>query len=160
MKLSRAICLLAIAAPLLYLAQAQIRVEVNLVNVGFSVRDEKGHLVTNLTQNDFEVAEDGVPQKIAFFARSTDVPLTLGLLMDVSGSQREFLKPHHNDLQAFLKTVLRAQDRAFLVCFGNNLRLMSDYTNSAKQLVEGVKNFDKSRRVEDYPTIGPREHRI
>jgi Ca-activated chloride channel homolog len=160
MKLPRALCLAALLAPLLYLAQAQIRVEVSLVNVGFSVRDEKGNLVTNLTQDDVEVTDDGVPQKIAFFARSTDVPLTLGLIMDVSGSQREFLKPHHNDLQAFLKTVLQPQDRAFLVCFGNSLRLMSDYTNSAKDLVEAMKTFEKGRNLEYFPTIGPREHRI
>ncbi|MEO8368505.1 MAG: VWA domain-containing protein [Candidatus Solibacter sp.] len=160
MKLPRAICLVAMLAPLLYFAQAQIRVEVSLVNVGFSVRDEKGNLVTNLTQDDFEVTDDGVPQKIAFFAKSTDVPLTLGLVMDVSGSQREFLKPHHNDLQTFLKTVLRPQDRAFLVCFGNNLRLMSDYTSSAKELVEAMKTFEKGKNIENYPTIGPREHRV
>src|SRR6266568_1554430 len=87
-------------------AQAPIRVEVSLVNVGFSVRDEKGNLVTNLAQDDFEITEDGVPQKISFFARSTDVPLTLGLIMDVSGSQQSFIKPHHAALQQFLKTVL------------------------------------------------------
>ena len=148
--------------PLLCRAQAPapIRVEVSLVNVGFSVRDEKGNLVTNLTQDDFEITEDGVPQKISFFARSTDVPLTLGLIMDVSGSQQSFVKPHHNDLQAFLKTVLRPEDRAFLVCFGNNLRLMSDYSNSPKDLVDALKEFEKGKNVEDFPLIGPREHRV
>ena len=115
------------------------------------MRDEKGNLVTNLTQDDFEITEDGVPQKISFFARSTDVPLTLGLIMDVSGSQQSFVKPHHNDLQAFLKTVLQPQDRAFLVCFGNNLRLMSDHSNSAKDLVDALKEFEKGKNVEDFP---------
>lgn len=162
MRLPLVVCLAALAAPLLCRAQtpAPIRVQVSLVNVGFSVRDEKGNLVTNLTQDDFEITEDGVPQKISFFARSTDVPLTLGLIMDVSGSQQSFLKPHHNDLQAFLKTVLRPQDRAFLVCFGNNLRLMSDYSNSAKDLVDALKEFDKGKKVEDFPLLGPREHRV
>src|ERR1700757_4646449 len=96
-----ALCLLA---PALY-AQAPIRVDVSLVNLGFSVRDNGGKLVTTLTQDDIEVTEDGVPQKISFFARSTDVPLNLGLVMDVSGSQQSFIKPHHKDLQTFLKTV-------------------------------------------------------
>src|SRR6266571_1601183 len=134
MKLPLWVCLAALAAPLLCRAQtpAPIRVEVSLVNVGFSVRDEKGNLVTNLAQEDFEITEDGVPQKISFFARSTDVPLTLGLIMDTSGSQQSFIKPHHAALQEFLKTVLRPQDRAFLVCFGNNLRLMSDHSNSPR----------------------------
>lgn len=162
MRLPLVVCLFALAAPLLCHAQtpAPIRVQVSLVNVGFSVRDEKGNLVTNLTQDDFDITEDGVPQKIAFFARSADVPLTLGLIMDVSGSQQSFLKPHHNDLQAFLKTVLRPDDRAFLVCFGNNLRLMSDYSNSPKDLVDALKEFEKGKRVEDFPLLGPREHRV
>ena len=162
MKLTLAVCLAALAAPLVCRAQApaQIRVDVSLVNVGFSVRDEKGNLVTNLTQDDFEITEDGVPQKISFFAHSTDVPLTLGLIMDVSGSQQSFVKPHHNDLQAFLKTVLQAQDRAFLVCFGNNLRLMSDHSNSARDLVDALKEFERGKNIEVFPTIGPREHRV
>jgi Ca-activated chloride channel family protein len=80
--------------------------------------------------------------------------------MDVSGSQQSFVKPHHNDLQTFLKTVLQKQDRAFLVCFGNNLRLMSDYSNSPRDLVDALKEFEKGKNVEDFPTIGPREHRI
>src|SRR5437763_1320166 len=155
MKLTLLVCL-ALAA----LAQAPIRVDVSLVNVGFAVRDERGILVTDLTQDDVEIAEDGVPQKIAFFARSTDVPLTLGLIMDVSGSQQSFIKPHHNDLQAFLKTVLQPQDRAFLVCFGNNLRLMSDHSNSPRDLVDSLREFERGKRVEDFPIIGPREHRI
>src|SRR6266498_3401057 len=126
MRLPPGLCLAALAIPLVCRAQAplpDIRVQVSLVNVGFSVRDEKGNLVTNLAQEDFEITEDGVPQKISFFARSTDVPLTLGLIMDTSGSQQSFIKPHHAALQEFLKTVLRPQDRAFLVCFANNLRL-------------------------------------
>jgi VWFA-related protein len=162
MKLPLVVCLAALAAPLVCRAQApaQIRVDVSLVNVGFSVRDEKGNLVTNLTQDDFEITEDGVPQKISFFAHSTDVPLTLGLIMDVSGSQQSFVKPHHNDLQAFLKTVLQPQDRAFLVCFGNNLRLMSDHSNSARDLVDALKEFERGKNIEEFPTIGPREHRV
>lgn len=66
-----ALCLLAAAC----LAQ-EFRTEVHLVNVGFSARGADGQLAINLTQDDFEVSEDGAPQKIAFFARSADVPLT------------------------------------------------------------------------------------
>jgi Ca-activated chloride channel family protein len=162
MKLPLVVCLAGLALPVVCAAQAPapIRVEVSLVNVGFSVRDQRGNLVTNLTQDDIEITEDGVPQKISFFARSTDVPLTLGLIMDVSGSQQSFIKPHHNDLQAFLKTVLQPEDRAFLVCFGNNLRLMSDHSNSPRDLVDSLREFEKGKHVEEYPIIGPREHRV
>jgi len=162
MRLPFVVCLAALAAPLLCRAQPQatIRVDVSLVNVGFSVRDDRGNLVTNLTQDDIEITEDGVPQKIAFFAHSTDVPLTLGLIMDVSGSQQSFLKPHHDDLQGFLKTVLRSQDHAFLVCFANRLRLMADHTNSARELVDALRAFGKGRNIEDFPQLGPPEHRL
>src|SRR5262245_49616222 len=105
MKLWVVACLAACAAP--GQKRSSIRVDVGLVNVGFSVRDSSGKLVTNLTESDFEIAEDGVPQKISFFGRSTDMPLNLGLIMDVSGSQQSFIRPHMHDLQEFLKMVLR-----------------------------------------------------
>ena len=139
-------------------AQEPIRVQVNLVNIGFSVRDAGGKLVSELTQDDFEVFEDGAPQKIAFFARSADVPLTLGLIVDFSGSQASFIKAHHRDLENFLKDVLRPQDRAFLLCFGNRLRLAGDYSPSPKGLDEALRNFEKGKI--EFPSIGPPERRI
>ncbi|HWC96665.1 MAG TPA: VWA domain-containing protein [Candidatus Sulfopaludibacter sp.] len=154
MRTSLWLCLLAVLLP----AQESIRVDVHLVNVGFSVRDAAGRLVTDLTQDDVEVFEDGVPQKVAFFARSSDVPLKLGLLMDVSGSQDSFVKPHVKDLQTFLKSVLGPQDQAFMVCFGNRLRLVADFTNSPKDLINGLEMFHKGKV--EFPEIGPRERRI
>jgi len=151
--------LLAAAA----LAQAPIRVDVSLVNVGFSVRDERGVLVTDLKQDDFEILEDGVPQHISFFAKSQDVPLNLGLVMDVSGSQQSFIKPHLKDLQSFLKTVLSKRDKAFLMTFANRLSLISDYTDSSKDLVDELKDFQHERNPRNrstYPIVGPAEFRI
>jgi Ca-activated chloride channel family protein len=141
-------------------AQTPIRVDVNLVNVGFSVRDERGLLVTNLTQDDVEITEDGVPQRIAFFARSTDVPLNLGLVMDVSGSQQSFIKPHHKDLQTFLKTVLGPRDKAFLMTFGNRLSLVCEYTAKGKDIVEALGDFEHEKNRANYPIIGPSEFRV
>jgi len=135
------VCLCLTAA---CLAQVQFRSDVHLINVGFSVRDAQGKLVTGLSQDDLEVAEDGVPQKIAFFARSLDVPLNLGLIMDVSGSQGSFVKPHLKDLETFLKTVLGPDDRAFLVCFGNRIRLVRDFSSSPNDLVDGLRQFQGS----------------
>jgi Ca-activated chloride channel family protein len=139
-------------------AQTPFRVDVNLVNVGFSVRDSRGNLVTDLTQDDFEVFEDGAGQKVSFFARSGDVPLDLGLLVDVSGSQDSFVRPHHRDLEAFLKSVLTSQDRAFLLCFGNHLRLVYDYSASPGALAGALEHWDSGRMP--YAELGPREHRI
>src|SRR6185437_8952749 len=75
-----------------------MKVKVKLVNVAFSARDQKGALVNDLTKDDVEIFEDAVPQKISFFARSTDVPLTLGLILDDSGSKGHLSKQHEHDL--------------------------------------------------------------
>jgi Ca-activated chloride channel family protein len=138
-------------------AQERIRVDVNLVSVGFSVRDARGALVENLTKDDVEVFEDGVPQKVAFFARSQDVPLTLGLIVDASDSQEHFRKRHEKDLEVFLKQVLGPKDRAFLLCFGNHLRLVNDFTQSGTEMLEHLKQYEK--KTDRFPEIGPKEDR-
>src|SRR5690348_971962 len=96
----------SILLALVLIAQEPFRVDVHLINVSFAVRDARGALVPNLKADDFEVLEDGVPQKIAFFARTTDIPMTLGLVADVSGSQEHFVKQHRHDLEKFLKETL------------------------------------------------------
>jgi VWFA-related protein len=138
-------------------AQTTIRSDVNLVSVSFTVRDASGALVDNLTKDDFEVFEDAVPQKIAFFARSVDVPLTVGLILDASGSQEHFVKKHQRDLQVFLTDVLGPRDRAFLVCFGNHLRLVSDFTQSGPAMPAGLQKYDHDSGK--FPEIGPKEDR-
>src|SRR5262245_43925183 len=72
-------------------ADTVLKVDVNVVNVLFSVRDKKGALIGNLEKNDFTVAEDGKQQTIKYFTKESDLPLTLGLLVDVSGSQRNLI---------------------------------------------------------------------
>jgi Ca-activated chloride channel family protein len=150
--------------PLIFLltplpAQEPIRVNVKLINVGFAVRDSTGKLATSLNQDDFEVFEDGAPQKISFFARSADVSLNLGLLVDMSGSQEPFMKRHHKDLETFLKKSLGPQDKAFLLCFGNRLRVAEDYSSSPKDLADALKDFLKGHG--EYPQLGPlQEKRI
>jgi Ca-activated chloride channel family protein len=146
-------------------SQEPIHVAVNLVNVAFSVRDSRGTLVENLAKEDIEVLEDAVPQKISFFARSTDVPLTLGLIVDVSGSQDHFSKQHEQDLEVFLKEVLGPKDRAFLVTFANHIRLISDFSPSGAEIIERMKEYqgkDKSKdkkKHTDFPELGPKEDR-
>ncbi len=138
-------------------SQEAIRVNVNLVNVSFSIRDSRGALVDNLTKDDFEVLEDAVPQKIAFFSRSSDVPLTLGLIVDASGSQEHYSKQHKHDLEVFLQNVLGPKDRAFMLCFGNHLRLVSDFTQSSAEILDGLNRFEHDDK--HFPELGPRESR-
>ena len=134
-----------------------IRANVNLVNVSFVARDSQGALVDKLNQDDVEVLEDSVPQKVAFFAKSADVPLTLGLVVDASGSQEHFTKKHEKDLEVFLKRVLGPKDRVFLLAFGNHLRLVSDFTQSGPDVISRLKEYEKS--TGRFPEIGPQEER-
>src|SRR5215469_15291007 len=149
--------LLTLLAATVCFSQEPVRVKVNLVNVSFSVRDSRGALVENLTKDDFEVLEDAVPQKIAFFSRSSDVPLSLGLIVDVSGSQDHFSKQHRHDLEVFLQDVLGQKDRAFMLCFGNHLRLVSDFTPSSAQILDGLNRFEHDDKR--FPELGPKESR-
>jgi Ca-activated chloride channel family protein len=134
-----------------------IRSHVNLVSVSFIARDARGALVDQLKQEDVEVLEDSIPQKISVFAKSTDVPLTLGLIVDASGSQEHFSKKHEKDLEIFLKRVLGPKDRVFLLCFGNHLRLVNDFTQSGPEVIEHMKEYEKS--AGRFPEIGPKEDR-
>ena len=134
-----------------------IHSKVNLVNVAFTARDASGGLVDTLSAEDVRIFEDGAEQKIAYFARSAEVPLTLGLIVDASGSQERFSKQHEKDLQVFLKSVLGPKDRAFLLGFGNHLRLVSDFTQSGPEMMERLKQYEKSS--DRFPEIGPAERR-
>jgi Ca-activated chloride channel family protein len=134
------------------------RAEVNLVNITVFVRSEDGRLFGNLNKDDFEVIEDGVSQEIRFFARETELPLHLGLIDDVSGSQDKFLKQHDRDVETFLNTVLHPSDQVFVVGFGNHIRLVSDGVSSGSAIVGAVERFRKGPG--QFPEIGPKEPRI
>jgi len=150
-------CLLAFALSAFGQQTPAIHSNVNLVGVSFTARDARGALLDKLTQEDVEVLEDSIPQKISIFSKSSDVPLTLGLIVDASGSQEHFTKKHEKDLELFLKRVLGPKDRVFLLGFGNHLRLVSDFTQSGAEVIEHLKEYEKS--TGRFPEIGPKEDR-
>src|SRR6185369_9760073 len=98
---------LALTGLLLAQSVSPIRVDVRLVNASFTIRDHSGKLVTGLSKSDFEVSDDGTQQSIVHFSRGEDLPLTLGLIADLSGSQDKFVKQHKHDIANFLKSVLK-----------------------------------------------------
>jgi Ca-activated chloride channel family protein len=136
---------------------ATIQVETHLIDTAVSVHDGDGRVVSGLSQEDFTVLEDGVPQKIRFFAHDNELPLSIGLIIDESGSQEKFVKEHEKDIEAFLRQILEPSDQAFAVCFGNHLRLVSDSTSSTSTIMDGIRSFDKGNT--DFPEIGPKEER-
>ncbi len=138
-------------------AVSTVKVETHLIETTFTVRDQRDHPVTGLRESDFLLAEDGVPQTIRYFATERELPLSIGLLIDASGSQDKFTKEHEAEVEAFLAQMLTPADRAFAVCFGNHLRLVSDWTSSASGLLDAVQRFRKGERK--FPEIGPEEKR-
>jgi VWFA-related protein len=130
--------LLSVGAVLLAQDLPSIRVDVDVVSVLASVRDKRGGLVSNLEKNDFTILEDGKPQEIKYFSRETDLPLTIGLLVDVSASQRNLIEIERSAATQFLTQVLRKKDEAFLISFGEEAELLQDYTNSPRLLESGL----------------------
>jgi VWFA-related protein len=116
-------------------APPKISVSVKVVNVLASVRNKHGEIVRNLTKDDFALEEDSRPQTISYFSRETDLPLTLGLLVDTSGSQRRVLDQERSASSTFLDQVLRVdKDKAFLIHFDREVELLQDLTSSRQKL--------------------------
>jgi VWFA-related protein len=119
-----------------------IRVDVDLVNILFTVRAKKGgQLIPNLEKNDFQIYEDGKEQTIQHFSRETDLPLTLGLLIDISASQERLIDIERDAAAAFFSSVIRPKDEAFLISFGKSTDLLQDYTSSPKALIAGLRDL-------------------
>jgi VWFA-related protein len=108
---------------------------VDVVNVFATVRDKNGGLVTDLAKEDFTLKEDGREQHIQYFSRQTDLPLTIGLLVDTSMSQARVLEEQRRAAYRFLDRVLTEQDQAFVISFDLEVELLQDLTNS-KPLLE------------------------
>ncbi|HSU33092.1 MAG TPA: VWA domain-containing protein [Bryobacteraceae bacterium] len=123
-------------------SEPTIRENVDLVNIFFTVRAKKGgQLIPNLEQKDFKIYEDGKQQTIRFFARESDLPLTLGLLIDISASQENLIDIEKDAASAFFSSVIRKKDEAFLISFGKNTELLQDYTNSPRLLKAGLQDL-------------------
>jgi VWFA-related protein len=113
--------------------------DVNVVNVFATVRDKKSQIVRNLTKDDFSLAEDGRPQTIRYFSQESGLPLTLGLLVDTSMSQRRVLGKEKDASYRFLDQVLREdKDHAFLIHFDREVELLQDLTSSKKKLEDAL----------------------
>jgi len=116
---------------------------VNVVNVFATVRDKDGHIVSDLAKENFTLQEDGRPQTIAYFARETDLPLTLGLLVDTSMSQRRVLGEERTASYSFLEHVLREdKDRAFVIHFDHEVELLQDLTASREKLQKALQELE------------------
>lgn len=118
-----------------------IKVDVDLVNVLCTVRGKNNALIGGLEKGDFHLFEDAKEQQIKYFTRETDLPLTIGLLVDVSGSQERLIDTERRAASQFFRSVLRPKDLAFLISFGKDSELLQDSTGSPKLLEDGLKEL-------------------
>jgi VWFA-related protein len=114
-----------------------LKVNVNLVNVYFSVHDKNG-FITNLHKDDCSIYEDKGLQKTKNFTQEKNLPLTIGILLDTSGSQQNVLPLEQTSGAEFLKDVLTPKDEAFLISFDINVNLLADYTNSPREIKRSI----------------------
>jgi VWFA-related protein len=123
-------------------AVTTLSVQVKVVNVLATVRDKHGKIVRDLNKDDFSLSEDGRPQAVRYFARESDLALTLGLLIDTSMSQRRVLDQERNASHSFLDQMVREdKDKAFIIHFDREVELLEDLTSSHQKLEEALNSL-------------------
>ena len=124
------LCVASLAGGLAFASPpGQIRVQVNLVNLFATVRDKHKAIVTGLKQDDFQVYEDGQLQEITNFSAESNLPITLGILIDTSGSEYYMLSGEKEAGSRFLGRVLRKGDLAMIMSFDTDVDLLADFTD-------------------------------
>src|ERR1700719_383338 len=124
---------LALAAP-----PGQIRVQVNLVNLFATVRDKHKAIVTGLKQDDFQVFEDGQAQEITNFSAQSSLPITLGILVDTSGSETYMLSAEKEAASRFFGRVMRKGDLSMVMSFDTDVDLLADFTEDRSRLDRAI----------------------
>ena len=128
-----------------------LKVNVNVVQLFFNVKDKHGALIPNLTKDDFEVHEDGTPQTIKYFTAETNLPLTLGIMIDASGSQRNVIDMEKEVGGAFLRQILTDKDEAYVISFDISVDLLQDFTRDVHRLQAAL---NKAKVNVDYTSGG------
>src|SRR5581483_6568832 len=116
-----------------------------------NVKDKHGALIPNLTRNDFDIAEDGKPQTIKYFTAESNLPLTIGMMIDSSGSQRNVIDMEKEVGGAFLKQILTDKDEAFVISFDITVDLLQDFTRDTRRLQAAL---NKAKVNVDYASGG------
>src|ERR1041385_2835009 len=119
-----------------------LSVNVDLVNILFTVADRRGKFVTNLKKDDFRVFEDERGQSITNFSSETDLPLTIALLVDTSGSIRDKLQfEQRAATEFFYSTLQRGKDKAMIISFDSGVDLLQDFTDDPQKLANAVQKI-------------------
>ena len=154
--LTGAALLLVLLRPSIASAQQEtprFKVNVHLVNVFVNVTDADGAPVGGLQQKDFTLTEDGVPQKIAYFERETNMPLSLVLAIDTSGSVRKDTDIELHAARDFMRALIRPRDQVDLIDFNSSAREVVPFTSDVRRLEWGLNNLDYGPATALYDTI-------
>ena len=119
-------------------SQDTLKVNVDLVNVQFSVTDRHGRFIPGLKKDDFVLQEDGKRQDILHFARENELPLTIGMLVDTSPSVRPVFEEEKDTAESFLESILKPNDLAFVIGFDRSVTLVQDLTDRPRLLKAAI----------------------
>ncbi|HKN62384.1 MAG TPA: VWA domain-containing protein [Candidatus Acidoferrales bacterium] len=116
-----------------------IRTQTNLVNVFVTARDKHNGIISDLGKDDFKVLEDGQDQKVAYFAKESDMPITLGILIDTSGSMQNILDAEQDTASRFVHQIMRKKDEAMIISFDFDINLLADFTEDPSVLERAIR---------------------
>jgi VWFA-related protein len=116
-----------------------LKSQVTVVNVFATVRDRHHAVISDLTEKDFKIIEDGQEQKVAFFSREKNLPITLGILIDTSGSMDRILSAEQDAASEFLQRVMRKNDEAMVISFDLDVNLLADFTQDTRVLERAIR---------------------
>jgi VWFA-related protein len=119
--------------------QQPLEVKTTVVNVFATVRDHHNGIVADLGKDDFKIYEDGVEQKVQYFTKEVDMPITLGLLMDTSGSMDRMLPAEQDAASRFVREILRKKDEAMVISFDLDVNLLADFTEDPSVLEHAIR---------------------
>jgi len=117
------------------------RADVDVVNIIATVRDKDGRLIPDLKKEDFTVLEEGKEQPIRYFRRESNLPLTIGILVDTSRSQTTLIETERSAARTFFYQAVGNEDKAFLVSFDWDSALLQDFTNSPQKLTKALQKL-------------------
>ena len=116
-----------------------LKVQTTVVNVFATVRDHHNTIIGDLSKDDFKVYEDGVEQKVAYFTKEVDMPISLAILLDTSGSMQEILTAEQDAASRFVHQVLRKKDEALVMSFDTDVNLLADFTEDPAVLSRAIR---------------------
>src|SRR5262245_11299909 len=141
--------LLTIAAAI---AGPQVRVDVRLVNVVATVIDSRGRSIPNLKVDDFVLEEDGKPQQITHFSQDQNVPVSVGILLDTSGSMDRKMRTAVEAVDRFSRRI-QQNDEIFLITFSGRALLRQDFTDDRDRISQALRHLNATRGTALYDAL-------